>query len=199
MYNRRSVPSNEPPVGATAESLPRTQSQTTPSGVYEGRPFRRRLVRMLLLTALLFTVGVIVALKEASDFAYGGVAFPVDLYNGFHVPALQQAVVSLATAMTADDVCVTCPEVGVALQCIMWNNGTLWLNPVVLSESREESTGFERSSMDNGAKPKRVRRPSVVLVRFNGSSQAEVTGVEAHCIGHAIELFDGALWVRNTP
>jgi hypothetical protein len=146
----------------------------------------------IALASVICTLGLsAVAYVSVSDYSFNGVAFEVGSTHYFQEIALQHAVRTLTEQMQAEDVCGNGPEAGVALQCIMWNNGTLWVNPRILESSTDMSSGFETSVLDRTDTPRLVSRPTAVLVAFNGTQQQWVYGKEAHCIGHAIAVFNG--------
>jgi peptide deformylase len=123
------------------------------------------------------------------DYTFNGVAFALDLSDAHQVDLLNKAVAILRVRLTADDVCLTGPDAGFALQCVVWANGDLWLNPEIRESSAELSSGYESSSFAADDTPRLVERSDELIIRFNDTLEQKIRGANAHCIGHALEIF----------
>lgn len=144
---------------------------------------------------LLAGLGVFLFLIQAiysfsSSFPYDGIAIPIDPRNDAHLIAVREAVVLIVAKMD-DHICLACPDVGIGLQCIVWSDGPVWRNPVVISRSDETSEGYETTLFDSTEAPRLVRRPDRVVVEHDGTAIDTVFGARAHCLAHALDLFDG--------
>jgi len=183
--------------------------QWEPDGVYTPTPPRtpsrslgRSLPKGWLVAGglfLLFLVYVVVmAFTFPSEFKYDGVAYPVDTNNTVHMAAVHRAVQQL-TLLMADNVCLACPHANVALQCIVWNDGAVWLNPVVTERSDDEIAGYELPFMGENTDRKLVHRSAHLIVRHDGDVLEKVTGGAAHCVDFSWELFDGTHGILSLP
>lgn len=157
--------------------------------------------KWLLAEALLFLFiiyVIVMALTFPQEFHYDGVAYPVDVNSTLHMAAVNRAVQQL-TLLMADNICLACPHANVALQCIVWNDGAVWLNPVVTERSEDEIEGYELPFMGATKDRKLVHRSAHLVVRHDEDVMEKVTGGAAHCVDYSWELFDGTHGILSLP
>jgi peptide deformylase len=129
---------------------------------------------------------------------YDGIAHPVDMTNSFHRSRLRQTV-TLLTLLMGDNVCLACPHQNVALQCIVWHDGTVWINPEVVERSDEEIAGYETPFMGDDEDKRLVHRSASLVVKHDDNVLEKVTGGAAHCVDFSIGLFDGSRGILALP
>ncbi len=154
-----------------------------------------REVRVTVLVVSAIAVVTVLRYVSFGGYAYTGVAFEVRIGNSRDEAVLRTSVEQLKKVMV-ENVCLSCPHVGVALQCIVWNDGRVWTNPVILERSAEESEGYETAYSDNSAlsEPKLTRRAASLRVRHDSGKVEDLEGGEAHCLAHCMELFYGTMF-----
>jgi hypothetical protein len=88
-----------------------------------------------------------------------------------------------------DHVCLSCADAGITQRCIVWPDGRVWRDPVILAESVERDAAFEAPFTRDGAVPAPavlVERPAWLDVRHDTTRQMRITGRAAHCVAHAL-------------
>ena len=159
-------------------------------------PLMWKVAGTVLVTFIAFVV--VSAILTRDELQYDGIAHPVDMSNSLHRMRLRQTV-QMLTLMMADNVCLACPHERVALQCIVWNDGTVWTNPVVIKRSEEEIAGYEIPFMGTDEDRRLVQQSAYLEVVHDGDILEKVTGGAAHCVDFSIGLFDGSTGILALP
>ena len=105
---------------------------------------------------------------------------------------VEQAVQTLVPIMSKEgDICAGCQHADVALRCLVWANGTVWMNPVIISRTGSISGyEFEFGSDVKDLSNRRLRhRAESIQVDHEDAQNVSVIGAEAVCIQHVDESF----------
>jgi hypothetical protein len=144
----------------------------------------------VVFVASLLLLAVTIRVFVGGTYVYAGVAFHVDPGDARQEAALRVAVGMLKTAMDKN-VCLSCPHSGTALRCIVWNDGRVWLNPVVTVRSEHTTEGYETPFNAGASERRLVKRAAWLTVMHDGDTEERVVDGEAHCLEACLELFDG--------
>lgn len=164
---------------------------------------RRKRTRGIIVTtafgvcvcfALVFAMS---ALSSDGEYAFDTFARPVNplRYSDarYVESAVKRLLLQFQTLEHADAICLSCPYVGVALQCIVWPNGTVWLNPEVAARLGTIVGMESRFGAAQGDTLVMATRAKEIVVHHSYGAIATVTDGEAACVEYMIDLFAGKL------
>jgi peptide deformylase len=163
---------------------------SSPAATHESARWRVNRVALGVISGCILLALLVVVSYLRTDFIYDGVAFPVDTSDSRQLALVKQTA-QMLTMLMADNLCLACPHNRVALQCIVWNDGAVWLNPVVLERSDGDIAGYETPFMADESERRLVHRAASLTIRHDDDVIEVVTGGAAHCAQFCLDLFDG--------